>query len=156
MSSHVVQIAVVGSSEPSINGYRLAYEAGKLLAEAGVVVLCGGLGGIMEAASRGVAEAGGIAVGIVPGSRHDCNKWIKVSISPGMGIGRNYTLVNSADGVLAVEGRLGTLSELCFAMQLGLPIAGLSTWEFDELEINNCSTAEDAVSWLLGVIGGEA
>jgi len=104
----------------------------------------------MEAASRGAVEAGGLAIGIVPGARSDCNKWINAVISPGMGIGRNFTLVNSADGVLAVEGCLGTLSELCFAVQLGLPVAGLSTWELGELKIHNCPTAHDAVSWLLG------
>ncbi len=154
MNSHTgrnvkAQIAVIGSARPSKEGYELAMEAGRLLGREGVVVLCGGLGGIMEAVSRGVHEEGGLVIGIVPGARHDGNPWLSARISPGMGLARNYILVNSADGVLAVEGGLGTLSELSFARQLGLPIAGLNSWDLPELDLFRSTRPTEAVAWLL-------
>jgi uncharacterized protein (TIGR00725 family) len=106
----------------------------------------------MEAASRGATEAGGLAVGIVPGERHDANEWLSAVVSPGMGLARNYILVNSADGVVAVEGQTGTLSELCFATQLGLPVAGIDTWHLPALKIQHHPDAQCAVSWLLDSI----
>ncbi|MCU0611093.1 MAG: TIGR00725 family protein [Candidatus Eisenbacteria bacterium] len=154
MGARRIQIAVIGASRPTPRGYQLAYEAGQLLASRGTVVLCGGLGGVMEAACRGAHEAGGLAIGIVPGDRGDANPWADAVISPGMGYGRNWAIVSSADGVLAVEGQLGTLSELCLAAQLGLPLAGLSTWSMSELPIHHSETPEAAVSWLMGVLNG--
>jgi uncharacterized protein (TIGR00725 family) len=108
----------------------------------------------MEAASRGATDAGGLAVGIVPGHRGDANEWLSAVVSPGMGLARNYVLINSADGVIAVEGQTGTLSELCFASQLGVPIAGLETWRFPELNVCHHQDAQHAVSWLLEIIDG--
>ncbi len=145
-------IAVVGASQPSSQGYALAYETGLLLAQRGAVVLCGGLGGVMEAACRGARAGGGVAVGIVPRDRREANPWCGVVIAPGMGFGRNWALVHSADGVIAVEGQLGTLSELCLAAQLGVPLAGLRTWNLPELPIRHCTSPEEAVSWLWGVL----
>ena len=149
-----VQVAVIGASRPSPQGYQHAHEAGRLLAARGAVVICGGLGGIMEAACRGAHDAGGVAVGIVPASRGDANEWTTAVISPGMGYGRNWAIVHSVDGVLAIEGQLGTLSELCLAAQLKLPIAGLTTWDMPELPIHHCASPEEAVCWLLDVISG--
>jgi len=154
MGARRIQIAVVGASRPSTQGYQHAYDAGRLLAEHGAVVICGGLGGIMEAACHGAHDAGGMAIGIVPGAREDANQWTTAIICPGMGYGRNWAVVNSADGVLAVEGQLGTLSELCLAAQLGLPIAGLSTWDIGELPIHRCASPDEAVSWLMDVTSG--
>ncbi|MBN1424791.1 TIGR00725 family protein [Candidatus Fermentibacteria bacterium] len=154
MGSRRVQIAVVGSSRPSPRGNELAYECGRLLAQRGAVVICGGLGGVMEAACQGAHDAGGLAVGIVPGSRSDANKWAHAVISPGMGYGRNWAIVHSSDGVLAVEGQIGTLSELCLAAQLSLPIAGLATWNLTELPVRHAATPEEAVAWLMDAIDG--
>jgi uncharacterized protein (TIGR00725 family) len=149
LPSRRIQVAVIGSASPSEQGYQTAYDVGQLLARAKVTVLCGGLGGVMEAASRGAADAGGIAVGIVPGERRCANEWLTAVVSPGMGLARNYVLVNSADGVIAVEGQTGTLSELCHASQLGLPVAGVCTWRLPQLDVHHHEDAQAAVSWLL-------
>lgn len=147
-----IQVAVIGSAAPSEHGYQMAYNVGRLLAGADAIVVCGGLGGVMEAASRGAADAGGMAIGVVPGDRHDANKWLSAVVSPGMGFARNYILINSADGVIAVEGKTGTLSELCYAAQLGLPVAGIDTWRLPQLNIHHHEDAQQAVSWLLEII----
>ena len=152
LSNRRIQVAVIGSANPSEHGYQTAYDVGKLLAREGVVILCGGLGGVMEAVSRGASDEGGLVVGIVPRSREDANEWLSAVVSPGMGLARNYVLVNSADGVIAVEGHTGTLSELCFASQLGLPVAGLGTWRLPALNIHHHDDAQHAVSWLLEMV----
>jgi uncharacterized protein (TIGR00725 family) len=149
-----IQVAVIGSATPSEQAYQTAYDVGRLLAEAEVIVVCGGLGGVMEAASRGATDAGGIAIGVVPGDRGDANEWLSAVVSPGMGLARNYILINSADGVIAVEGQTGTLSELCYASQRGLPVAGVGTWRLSQLNIHHHEDAQQAVSWLLEMIDG--
>jgi len=153
---HRKQIAIIGSACPSREGYRSAREAGRLLGTRDVVILCGGLGGIMEATSRGVHESGGLTVGIVPGDRSDANKWLDVVISPGMGLSRNYVLIRSADAVLAIEGGVGTLSELSFAVQLEIPIVGFRTWDLPELPLHMTKSVPEAVQSVLEFAGANA
>ena len=106
-----------------------AEEVGRLLAEAGAVVVCGGMGGVMEAAARGAAGAGGVAVGILPGlDRDEGNPHLTVAVPTGMGEGRNALVVRSADAVIAIAGEFGTLSEIALALKIGKPVVGLSTW----------------------------
>jgi uncharacterized protein (TIGR00725 family) len=100
------------------------------LAEAGAIVVCGGLGGTMEATSRGAAGAGGTVIGILPGhDRSAANPHLTLSIPTSMGEMRNALIVRSADALIAVAGEFGTLSEIAFALKIGVPVVGLNTWE---------------------------
>ena len=122
-------IAVCGSDAASEAATEQARTVGRLLAEAGAVVVCGGLGGVMEAAARGAAEAGGISIGILPGAvRADASPHLTVSIPTGMGEMRNALVVRAADAVIAVAGEFGTLSEISLALKAGVPVVGLGTW----------------------------
>lgn len=126
-----IYIGVVGERECDEDLWQVAYDVGRRIAENGAIMLCGGMGGIMEAASRGNSDAGGISIGILPGfSRLEANKYIKYSIATGMDEGRNVILVRSCDAIVAVGGGFGTLSEIAFAHRFGIPVVGLMTWEF--------------------------
>jgi uncharacterized protein (TIGR00725 family) len=125
-----VYVAVCGPDPASPEVAAQAEEIGKLLARAGAVLVCGGLGGTMEAAARGAHAEGGTSIGILPGSgRSAANPYLSVSIPTGMGEMRNTLIVRSADVVIAVAGEFGTLSEIAFALKTGVPVVGLDTWE---------------------------
>lgn len=125
-----VYVAVCGPDPAAPEVAEQAEEVGRLVARAGAVLVCGGLGGAMEAASRGAALDGGIVVGILPGtSRSQGNPHLSVAIPTGMGEMRNTLLVRAADVVIAVAGEYGTLSEIAFALKIGVPVVGLGTWE---------------------------
>jgi uncharacterized protein (TIGR00725 family) len=125
------QVAVIGSArcEPDSEAARLGEEVGRLLAEAGVTLVCGGLTGVMEAACRGASEAGGEAIGIVPG--HDvseANPYCTHVVATGIGHARNLAVVSSGDAVIAIGGEWGTLSEIGFARAIGRPVIALRSW----------------------------
>ena len=124
-------IAVVGSGDRLPVAQRRKAEAvGRAVAEAGAVLVCGGLGGVMEAACRGAHAGGGLTVGILPGRhRGEANRHVDVAIPTGLGEARNVLVVRSADAVVALAGEFGTLSEIAFALQAGIPVVGLDTWE---------------------------
>jgi len=123
-------IAVVGSGTPSDELRVLAEEAGREVARQGAVLVTGGLGGVMEAASRGAHEEGGITVGILPGTdTRDANPWVEIPIATGLGQARNVIVVTAAHAVVAVGGEYGTLSEIAHALKIGKPVVGLHTWE---------------------------
>ncbi|MGQ9628136.1 MAG: TIGR00725 family protein [Anaerolineae bacterium] len=123
-------IAVIGASRCSPETARLAQEVGRRLAEKGAVLVCGGLGGVMEAACRGAKEAGGMTIGILPGTNHhEANPYVDIPIVTGMGEARNVIVVRTAQAVIAVAGEYGTLSEIAFALKMGRPVVGLQTWE---------------------------
>jgi hypothetical protein len=122
-------VAVVGAGDADEELAAAAEEVGRRLAEAGAAVVCGGLGGVMEATCRGAKSAGGLTIGILPGRRRqDANRWVDVAIPTGMGETRNALVVLSADAVVAVGGEHGTLSEVAFGLKLGRPVVGLRTW----------------------------
>lgn len=122
-------VAVVGSGVATPEEERAAEAVGLALAEAGCVVVCGGLGGVMAAACRGAKAAGGTTVGILPGDdRREANPWVDVAVPTGMGEARNAIVVRTADALIAVGGEFGTLSEIALALKLGKPVAGLDTW----------------------------
>lgn len=103
-------------------------------------MVCGGLGGVMEAASRGAKSAGGITVGILPQEhKRDANAFIDIAIPTGLGIGRNIIVARTAEVLIAVGGEYGTLSEIAFALQMRKPVIGIGTWE-----IRGVVRAEDA------------
>ncbi len=147
--------------EQTSDDARLAHDVGRLLAEAGAVVVCGGLGGVMEAACRGAKEAGGLTVGILPGyDRRAANRWVDVAIATGLGEARNTLVVRASDAVIAIGGEYGTLSEIAFALKLGRPVVGLSTWSLartggtPDTGLRRAAAPEDAVSIALAAARG--
>jgi uncharacterized protein (TIGR00725 family) len=123
-------IAVVGPSAGTPAELALGEAVGRTIAEAGAVLVCGGMGGVMEAAAGGCAEAGGRSVGILPTEdRLDANPYVTVAVATGMGEGRNAIVVRTADALIAVHGEFGTLSEIALALKMGKPVVGLGTWE---------------------------
>jgi uncharacterized protein (TIGR00725 family) len=125
-------VAVIGPSDASADEVVRAEAVGRLLATRGAVVVCGGLGGVMEAVARGAAAEQGVVVGILPGrERGEANDHVTVALPTGMGEMRNALVVRAADVVVAVGGAYGTLSEIAFALRTGVPVVGLGTWEIE-------------------------
>jgi uncharacterized protein (TIGR00725 family) len=139
MESRAV-IAVIGGRKVEKSLLKEAEEIGRLLAERGSIVVCGGLSGVMEAASKGAKSAGGLTVGILPQDhKRDANAYIDVPIVTGLGIGRNVIIARTADALIAVGGEYGTLSEIAFGLQMNRPVVGIKTWD-----IRGVIPAEDA------------
>jgi uncharacterized protein (TIGR00725 family) len=125
-----VQIAVVGPAEADTDLHEAAAGVGRALAEAGARVVCGGLGGVMEAAARGAREAGGDVIGVLPSADPaDANPHVTHVVATGAGQARNVAVVASADAVVALGGSWGTLSEIAHARRLGRPVIALAGWE---------------------------
>ena len=123
-------VAVVGGGMPDAEAAAVAREVGSTLAARGAIVVCGGLGGVMEAACEGAKEAGGTTLAFLPGARRDdANPFVDIALPTGMGEMRNMLIVRAADAVIAVGGEFGTLSEIAFALRVGRPVVGISTWE---------------------------
>ncbi len=140
---------MIGAGECDAETAERARAVGRGLAEAGCTVVTGGLGGVMEAASRGAAEAGGLVVGILPSSRtEDANPWVRVPVATGLGDARNAVLADTADAFVAVAGSWGTLSEIAFALKRGKRVVGLGTWEL-ELPLVRAATPAEAVRLVL-------
>ena len=147
------RIGVIGSSRPSPEGARLAEAVGRLLGQAGVVLICGGLGGIMEAAARGAAGAGGLTVGLLPGTQAaDANPFIALPLPTGLSYARNILVVRASQAVIAIEWGYGTLSEIAFALQLGVPVIGLHA-VYQDPKVRRAGSAEEAVNLALTAAG---
>jgi uncharacterized protein (TIGR00725 family) len=150
-------VAVVGGGDAGTEVATVAEEVGRELAKRGAVVLCGGLGGVMEAACRGAKSAGGTTVGILPSSdRADGNPFLDVAIATGMGEARNALVVRAADVLIAVDGEFGTLSEIALALRTDTPVVGIATWELakDGAPVDaivRADTAADAVEAALAL-----
>jgi uncharacterized protein (TIGR00725 family) len=143
-----IRIAVIGGSRPGRQAVETALEVGRLIARAGAIVVCGGLGGVMEAACRGAREEGGLAIGILPGgSPADANAWVDVAVATGLGYTRNALVVMNADAVIAIDGEYGTLSEIAYGKIHGKTVVGLGTWEVKGVE--PAETPEEAVRMAL-------
>jgi uncharacterized protein (TIGR00725 family) len=131
------QIAVIGASDASQREKAMAEEVGRLVAARGATVVCGGLGGVMEAACRGAKKAGGATVGIVPGNEKGAaNEYVDYVVATGLGHGRNVIVASSADAVIAVGGKAGTLSEIAFALLKGLTVVSLDSWKIETTRID--------------------
>lgn len=123
-------LAVIGSATCDQQVAAIAEAVGREIARRGVVLVCGGRGGVMEAACRGARAEGGTTVGILPGpDRREANPYVDVAIATGMGEARNAIVVRAADAVLAISGGYGTLSEIGLALKMGRPVVGLGTWD---------------------------
>ncbi|MFA4849603.1 MAG: TIGR00725 family protein [Methanoregula sp.] len=136
-----MQIAVIGAADANADEYATACTVGALIASRGTLV-CGGLGGVMEAACKGAREHGGLTVGILPDTSNG-NPYLDVIIRTGLGHARNVLVVQSADAVIAVGGSCGTLSEIAIALKMKRPVYGLKTWDIAGVE--HCATPEEAV-----------
>jgi uncharacterized protein (TIGR00725 family) len=140
-------VAVVGPGESRPDELAAAEAVGRGLAEAGAVIVCGGLGGVMAAACRGAGSAGGTTIGILPGvDRAAANEWVTVAVVTGMGELRNGLIVRSADALVAIGGAgtsFGTLSEIALARRTGLPVICLGSWEIEGVEL--ADSPQDAV-----------
>jgi uncharacterized protein (TIGR00725 family) len=128
MSQSPTIIAVIGAGQCESSIYQLALEVGEEVAKRGAILVCGGLGGVMEAAAKGASMAGGLTVGILPGpSSNSANPYIKIPVATDMGQARNVIIAHTADGLVAVSGGAGTLSEIGHSLKLGKPVVGLKT-----------------------------
>ncbi len=146
-------IAVIGAGACDEATFQAARQVGERLAKAGCVVVNGGLGGVMDAASEGAHAAGGLVIGILPGADPaDANNFVSVAVATGMGDARNAILANTAHGFVAVAGALGTLTEIAFALKRQKPVVSLGSWELCP-EVHQAQTPEDAVAWILKATG---
>lgn len=138
-------IGIIGGATASKAQLEAAYKVGSLLAKQQAVVVCGGMGGVMEAACRGAKENGGLTVGILPGSSaREGNRYLDIPIVTGLGYARNAVVVQTAQAIIAIGGKYGTLSELAYAAQYGIPLIGLSTWKV-RLPMKHVQTPAEAV-----------
>ena len=133
VSLHVrrnLRIGVMGAGSCDTDTARLAREVGREIGRTGAILICGGRGGVMEECARGAKEAGGLTVGILPGSNpEDANDWIDLPIATDLGNARNVINVLTSDVIIAIRGGSGTLSEIALALKVGTPVIGLETWE---------------------------
>ena len=125
-----MMISVIGGgNNPPAEAMDMAEEVGRELARRGVVVVCGGLNGVMEAVCRGAKTQDGVTIGILPGNNAaDANPWVDYPIVTGMRYARNVAVVKSGEAIIAVDGSYGTLSEIAHALSNGIPVIGLKTW----------------------------
>ena len=146
-----IHVGVIGAGVADASTAAMAEEVGRLLAARGAVVVCGGLGGVMEAACRGARSAGGTTVGILPGlDRREANAWVEVAIPTGLGETRNALVVRASEVLIAIGGEYGTLSEIALALKTGRPVVGIDTWELSRrgvraTDIVRVSTPAEAV-----------
>ena len=144
------RVAVIGAASASPSEYADAQALGHALAKAGAIVVCGGYGGVMEAAARGAAEAGGLTVGILRGSRaEDANPWIQIPLATGLGDARNALVVAGAEVAVAVGGSWGTLSEISLAKKMGLDVGTLGVPPADGLGLPAFEGPAAAAQWAL-------
>ena len=146
-------MAVVGSGTASGELYEKAREVGRLVAQRGGTVVCGGRSGVMEAVARGATEAGGTAIGILPDEdRKRANEYLSYSIATGTGHSRNLAVVCSGDVVIAVGGEYGSLSEMGLALKVGRPVVALESWDLGE-HVSVAATPEAAVEAAFRLLG---
>ncbi len=153
MADRAPYVAVVGAGDATPEQARTAEAVGAGLARGGAIVVNGGRGGVMAAASRGAQQAGGTVVAFLPGSdRAAANEWVTIALPTGLGELRNGLIVRSADAVIAVGGAYGTLSEIALALAAGVPVLGLDSWPIDGIE--PMPTASQAVTRALELARG--
>ncbi|MBU4445512.1 MAG: TIGR00725 family protein [Candidatus Marinimicrobia bacterium] len=139
-------IAVIGGRDCDESLCQQAFEVGRLIARNGAILVCGGRGGIMEAACKGASEAGGISVGILPGDDiRDANSWVTVPIATGVGLARNSIIARTASAAIAIGGEYGTLSEIAYCLQFRIPVFTLHSWDIKGVVA--VDTPEEAVKF---------
>jgi uncharacterized protein (TIGR00725 family) len=158
MDDGLTFIGVIGGSEATPTIAAQAEVVGREIARRGGTLFCGGMGGVMEAACRGAADAGGLTIGILPGdSRAAANPCVRIPIVTGIGYARNVAVVRTSQAIIAVDGSYGTLTEIAYALQAGLPVVGLGTWrvsldDTDDDPIYRAVTPQEAVAKAFALI----
>ncbi len=153
-------VGVIGGSAPAAEETAAAEAVGRALAKGGAVLVCGGLGGVMEAACRGAKSAGGLTIGILPGAdRSEANPYVDIPIVTGIRCARNVIIARTVQALVAVGGSYGTLSEIAFALSFGVPVVGLGTWEMKReghasAVIVYVATSEEAAARALALARG--
>ncbi len=155
-----IVVGVMGSSACTAEQYEQARQVGRLIAQRGACVLCGGMTGVMTAVAQGATEAGGLTIGVLPGANaHESppNPHIQIALFSGMREGRNYLNIAFSDGLIAIGGGYGTLSEIALALRMGKPIVLMKSWEFrlqgEPVEVPTATTPEEAVERLWTLMG---
>ncbi len=140
-----IRIGIIGGAKPNEESRTLAFTVGQLIAEKEAIVVCGGLGGVMEAASRGAKQAGGLTIGILPGnSPGDANPYIDIPIATGLGYSRNSLVAMNSDILIAIDGQYGTLTEIAYGNIYRKKVIGLGTWDIEG--VIEAKSAEEAVN----------
>lgn len=143
------RIGVIGGASPDMASREAAVRVGELIAKAGAILICGGLGGVMEAAALGAKKEGGLTIGILPGgSTAEANPSIDIPVATGIGYARNAIVALNADALIAIDGEYGTLSEIAYGVIYGKTVVGLGTW--DIRGVIPARTPEEAVKLALG------
>jgi len=150
-SNRKLLVAVVGGHKCTYEVEQIAIKLGKLLAKVGVILVNGGLSGVMEATSKGMREAGGVTVGILPGEdKKAANPYVDIPIATGLGYTRNTIVAGCADIIIALPGEYGTLSEIAFALNMKKPVVGIGSWDIKGMK--QAKTAEEAVEIVKGML----
>ena len=161
MKNKNVFIAVIGGGNCSPQEAKFAEEVGREIARKGAILICGGLGGVMEATCRGASREGGLTIGILPGeNRQAANPYVRIPIVTGIGRARNVAVVKSTQAVIAVDGSYGTLSEIGHTLQSGIPVIGLNTWSLSidgrtDDSIIPADSPKDAVKKAIALINSQ-
>jgi uncharacterized protein (TIGR00725 family) len=156
-----IYVAVVGGSVFETEACDQAERIGRLLAQRNAVIVCGGMTGVMEAVCRGAKAENGMTVGLLPGeSRSEANDYVDIALPTGIGEMRNMLVVRASDGVIAVGGEFGTLSEVAFALRIGKPVVGLGTWELAkggkaDTTLERVASPEEAVDRVFELVRGD-
>ena len=147
MRKQKITISVIGGSSISSRVEDLAESVGRMIAELGCVLVCGGLGGAMEAAAKGAKKAGGMTIGILPGKdKRDANSYIDISLPTSIGYARNTIVACSADIIVALPGSFGTNSEICYGLVYGRPVIDLGNWNIEGMiDVKNIAEAEEKI-----------
>ena len=160
MTTKEIIIAVIGTRQPSLEEAKLAEEVGRELAKNGAVLICGGLGGVMENACRGACAEGGLTIGVLPGDdSKSANPYVQIPIVTGVGYARNVIIVKSAQAIIAVGGSYGTLTEIGYALDSRKPVIGLKTWKISrnnqiDKSIIRARNAKEAVNKAIKIVRG--
>jgi uncharacterized protein (TIGR00725 family) len=142
-------IGVIGGNQADDNCLEFAYKVGRLIAKSGAILICGGRGGVMEAACKGAVESGGETIGVLPFDDPDtANDYVAIPIPTGLGTARNKIIVNTGEAFIAVAGRYGTLSEIAYALDVGKKVIGYETWDIEGVIM--AYTPEQAVKLAMG------
>lgn len=151
-------IGVIGASSCSVEEEKIAEEVGEEIAKTGSILICGGLGGVMEAACRGAKKYQGLTIGVLPGTnKNEANNYVDMPILTGFAEARNIIIVRTSEVVIAIGGEYGTLSEIAFALKLEVPVIGINTWRLfkedkEQNKIIRVNVAKDAVQKALQLI----
>ena len=151
MRKQKIVISVIGGSTISSKVEDLAQSVGKMIAGLGCILVCGGLGGAMEAAAKGAKMAGGLTIGILPGKdKRDANSYIDIALPTSIGYARNTIVACSADIIIALPGSFGTNSEICYGLVYGRPVIDLGNWDIEGMiNVKNIAEAEEKIKRLI-------